>query len=104
MSPQEKFRVVKAVKIINGIPGAEFDPLDLLQINVIYLLDRWCYSAVTDPVKGFSQCLAELAVKQGRKGRIAYLVISLFCRIVNNLSAVYQHHKLIGIYVDHRPI
>ena len=53
MSPQKQLRIVEVVKIIDRIAGAELDPLDLLEINIINLLSPGCYAAKPDPVKGF---------------------------------------------------
>ena len=53
MSPQKQLRVIKLVKIVDGIAGAELDPLDLLEIDKKYLLERGGASAVFNPLEGF---------------------------------------------------
>ena len=51
MGPQEQLRIVKVVKIIHRVAGAEFDSLYLLKINIIYLLSPRCHASKTDTVK-----------------------------------------------------
>ncbi len=53
MRPQEKFRVIEIIKIIHRVPGAKFNPLDFLQVHIVYLLCRGCDPAKADTVKGF---------------------------------------------------
>ena len=60
MRAQEQLGIVEAVKIIDRIARAEFDPLDFLQINVVDLLRDRCRAAVfkraKDSCRASSNC------------------------------------------------
>ena len=101
MSSQEQFRIIERVKIINRLPGAEFDSFNFLQINKIHLLLRRCLSAILETLKRLRQRISKLTVQHRRKRRIVDGVISRLCRIINNFTAIHKNHKLIIVYMDH---
>ena len=51
MGPQEQLCIVKVVKIIHRVAGAEFNTLYLLKVDIIYLLSPRCHATETDTVK-----------------------------------------------------
>ena len=88
MGPKKQLRIVKVVKIIDGIPGSELNPLDLLEVQVKYLLLGRRLAAKTDAVSGFLQGILKLAVKKRGQRRIVHLVISRLRRIIHHLAPV----------------
>ena len=104
MGPQKQLRVVKIVKIVNRVAGAELDALNLLKVHIKHLLNPGCDSAEAHAVEGLGQRLPELPVKQRWQGRIVHRVIPFLRGVVHHLAAVHQHHKLVGVHVDHRAV
>ena len=100
MSTQEQLRVIKLIKIVNGIRSSELDSLDLLQIDKVDLLGGRRLTTVTDTVKGLFKRLPKLSVKQGWQGGILDGIISLFRGVIDNLASIYQNHELVGVHVD----
>ena len=104
MSTQEQLRVIKLIKIVNGIRSSKLDSLDLLQIDKVDLLGGRRLTAVTNTVKGLFKRLPKLSVKQGWQGRIPDRIIPFFRRVIDHLAAIYQNHKLVGVHVDDRTV
>ena len=101
MGPQKQLRVVKIVKIVHRVAGAELDALDLLKVHIKHLLNAGRDAPVAHAVEGLGQRIPELPVKQGGQGRVVHRVVALLRGVVHHLTAVHQHHKLVGIHVDH---
>ena len=49
MCPQEKFCIIKIIKIVNGIYGTKPDSLNLLEIDKIYILGCWGLTSAFKP-------------------------------------------------------
>ena len=101
MRPQKQLRVVKIVKVVHRVSRAELDPLDLLEIDIKHLLHARRDSAEPDPVEGLSQRVPELAVEKGRHGGVVHRVVPLLGGVVHHAPPVHQHHKLVGVHMDH---
>ena len=104
MGTQKQLCIVKIIKIIDGISGAEFYPFDFLQIDIKYFLHGGGLTAESDTLKRFLHRVLQLTVKQGRQCGIVYLVVSRFRCIIYDFPSVHQHHKLIVIYMDYRSV
>ena len=103
-SAQEQFGIVKIVKIIYGIARAEFNALNLLQVDEICLLRGGGDTAVFDAAKGFCKRLAKLSREKRGHGRVIHLVIAGLGGKVYHLAAVNQKHELIVIYMNDRAV
>ena len=62
--PQEQFRVVEGVKVVDRIGGAELDALDLLQIDIKDLLGIGSCAAKAHTVKGFLDRIPQIAIEE----------------------------------------
>lgn len=64
--PQEQFRIIEGVKVVDRIGGAELDALDLLQIDIKDLLGIGSCAAKTHTVKGFLDRIPKIAIEERR--------------------------------------
>ena len=60
------FVVVKIVKIVHRVAGAELDALDLLQIDIKDLLGIGSCAAKAHTVKGFLDRIPQVAIEKRR--------------------------------------
>ena len=92
---EKEFRVVEGIKVVHRRRRAEAISLDLLEIDEENLLLSGRHTAELDTIKRIAERLTELSVEERGRTGIVDRIVALFRRIVDNLSAVYQHHELI---------
>ena len=92
---EKEFRVVEGIKVVHRRRRAEAISLDLLKIDEENLLLSGRHTAELDTIKRIAERLTELSVEERGRTGIVDRIVALFRRIVDNLSAVYQHHELI---------
>ena len=95
MCAEKEFRVVEGIKVVHRRRRAEAISLDLLKIDEENLLLSGRHTAELDTIKRIAERLTELSVEERGRTGIVDRIVALFRRIVDNLSAVYQHHELI---------
>ena len=101
VAPYKQLCVVEIVKVLQCIPGAELDALDLLQVDKVHLLGSGGLPAEFDPAEGFLDGVLQLPVEHGGGGRQVYFIVARLGRVVNDLAAVHQQHHLVDSHMDH---
>ena len=98
MAAQEQLGVIEIVEILKCVACAEFDAADLLQIDEVDLLGLSRLSAELEALEALLDGCFQLAVEHGRRGGEVDLIVTLFCCVVHDASAVYQQHHLVWPY------
>ena len=92
---EKELRVVEGIKVVHRRRCAETISLDLLEVDEEHLLLAGRHAAELDTIKRIAERLTELSVEKRGGTRVVDGIIALFRRVVDNLSAVHQHHELV---------
>ena len=101
---QEKLGVVEIVEIVDRIRRAELDALDLLQVDEIRLLCIGGRAAELEALPDILQRIAELPVEERGRAVVVNLVVAFLSGVVHDLTALDQHHELVGVNMDDRAV